>query len=153
MTQDTILKKIRIECEVLENGSIPSKAHYSDAGFDLYATSDMSVLPGEIIKHPLNIKLKLPENCYMEITSKSGNGVKGLLVYAGIIDEGYRGVINVVAHNLSDKVLEFKKGAKIAQLIYHPYNKNVYIEQVDSVQSDTDRGSGGFGSTGSFKKE
>ena len=142
-----------IKCEVLEDGTLPQKAHFSDAGYDLFATSDITIAPGEIIKHPLNIKLQLPENCYMEITSKSGNGVRGLLVYAGIIDEAYRGVINVVAHNLTNSPLEFKKGAKLAQLIYHPYTKWTQFKQVDKVEENTERGSGGFGSSGAFKKD
>jgi dUTP pyrophosphatase len=145
------MKEVKIiKCEVLEGGSLPVKAHYSDAGYDLFATSDIVVAPGEIIKHPLNVKLQLPDDCYMEIASKSGNGVKGLLVYAGIIDEDYRGVINVVAHNLSEKPLEFKKGAKLAQLLFHPYTKHTVIMNVEKVDTNTKRGTGGFGSTGQF---
>ena len=89
----------------------------------------------------------------MEITSKSGNGIKGLLVYAGIIDEAYRGVINVIATNISKNTLTFKKNQKVAQLIYHPYTKYTSIVQVDKIDENTERGAGGFGSSGSFKKE
>lgn len=142
-----------IKCEVLDGGSLPQKAHTSDAGYDLFASSDISLEPGEILKHPLNIKLHLPENCYMEITSKSGNGIKGLLVYAGIIDEAYRGVINVIATNISNNTLTFKKNQKVAQLIYHPYTKYTSIVQVDKIDENTERGTGAFGSSGSFKKE
>ena len=137
-------------CEVGTDGKLPQKANKTDAGFDLYATSDITVLPGQIIKHPLNIKLNIPQSSYLEITSKSGNGVKGLLVYAGIIDEGYRGTVHVVATNISDKPLEFKKHSKIAQMIIHPYSSDVEIVAVESVSTDTERGSGGFGSSGQF---
>jgi dUTP pyrophosphatase len=137
-----------IKCEVLEDGRLPEKANMSDAGSDVFATSDIIIPPRGIIKHPLNIKLELPDNCYMEITSKSGNGSRGLLVYAGIIDEEYRGIVHVVAHNLTDQPLEFKKGHKLAQMIYHPYTKWTAFKQVDKVDPNTKRGAGGFGSTG-----
>ncbi len=137
-----------IKCEVLEGGRLPNKAHQSDAGYDVFATSDIILKPGELLKHPLNIKLQLPDDSYMEITSKSGNGSKGLLVYAGIIDEAYRGIVHVVATNISDKTLTFPAGAKLAQMILHPYTKHTLIVQVASVDTDTERGAGGFGSTG-----
>lgn len=160
-----MITDIAIQVEVCEGGKLPTKAHVEDAGYDLYATSDFIVKPGEIVKHPLNVKLQLPYSSYAEITSKSGNGVKGLLVYAGIIDEGYRGVINVVMTNIlrpsffsqlkylfkKDKPwnLQFKSGMKLSQLIVHPYTSNWVLIQVNKVGGNTSRGSGGFGSSGS----
>lgn len=155
-----------IKVQLAENGQLPVKAHKSDAGFDLFAASDFSVLPGQIVKHAVNVKLQLPESTYAEITSKSGNGSKGLLVYAGIIDEGYRGIIHVVMTNLNHtpyttwvdgfqrqillpgETLHFKKGQKIAQMIMHPYSSDYTIEQVDKLDENTSRGAGGFGSSG-----
>jgi dUTP pyrophosphatase len=138
----------RIGVEVMENGTLPCKAHKTDAGFDLFATEDVVVKNGKITKHPLNIKLELPEGTYAEITSKSGLGVKGLLVYAGIIDEGYRGVVHVVCTNHNDEQdVTIKKGEKIAQMIVHPYSAEYFLEQVEGVSDNTDRGAGGFGST------
>lgn len=140
----------RIEVEVMEDGQLPCKAHKTDAGFDLFATEDMEFSFGQGIKHPLNIKMKLPEGSYAQITSKSGLGSKGLLVYAGIIDESYRGIPHVVgAHIRSDlPPIKIKKGTKIAQLIMHPYSPSYYMAEVDEVSEDTDRGDGGFGSSG-----
>lgn len=155
-----------IKVQLGEGGQLPLKAHKSDAGFDLFASADFSVSPGQIVKHPLNIKLQLPESTYAEITSKSGNGSKGLLVYAGIIDEGYRGIIHVVMTNLNHvpyttwvdgfqrnillagEVLHFKKGQKIAQMILHPYSSDYELELVDQLDENTSRGAGGFGSSG-----
>lgn len=157
-------KTVKVKLE--ENGQMPVKAHKSDAGFDLFATSDFSVLPGQIVKHPINVRVQLPESTYAEITSKSGNGSKGLLVYAGIIDEGYRGIIHVVMTNLNHvphttwvdgfqrnillagEVLHFKKGQKIAQMILHPYSSDYELELVDQLDENTSRGSGAFGSSG-----
>jgi len=151
-----------IKVEVLEGGKMPTKAHTTDAGWDLYATEDITIYPGQVMKHPLNIRLELPSNTWAEITSKSGLGAKGLLVYAGVIDQAYRGIPHVVFTNLwliqgldEDGVplmrvqpIVIKKGEKLAQLILNPYSDNFYMTQVDKVSTDTDRGSDGFGSSG-----
>jgi len=152
----------RIEVQVEEGGALPSKVRESDAGFDLFATEDIALYPGQSGKTPLNIRLKLPENTYAEITTKSGLGSRGHSVRAGIIDEEYRGVINVIHANVRliegldedglplmyTEPLVIKKGEKIAQLIIHPYSKHYFIEQVTAVDTNTSRGEGGFGSTG-----
>jgi dUTP pyrophosphatase len=151
-----------IKVEVLEGGKMPTKAHSTDAGFDLYATSDIVIYPGQVMKHPLNIKMELPLGTWAEITSKSGLGSKGLLVYAGVIDQAYRGIPHVVFTNLwvIDQVdaegfplmrttpIVIKKGEKLAQMILNPYSDQFYLTQVDRVSEDTDRGAGGFGSSG-----
>ena len=155
-----------VKCKILDGGQMPIKAHKTDAGFDLFAVQDFTVSSGEIVKQPVNVQLQLPESTYAEITSKSGNGSKGLLVYAGIIDAGYRGTIHVVMTNLNHsqvktwvngyeknvlvagETLTFKKGQKIAQMILHPYSSDYLLEQVDHLDENTSRGQGGFGSSG-----
>lgn len=153
----------KIEVEVLNGGKLPFKANATDAGFDLYATDDVTIYPGQVQKHPLNIKLKLPKGTWGEITSKSGLGSKGLLVYAGVIDQEYRGIPHVVMSNIwvmqeigpdgyplmRVEPIIVKKGEKLAQLIMSPYSPEYYIEQVETVDTNTSRGTGGFGSTGS----
>lgn len=151
-----------IKVEVLEGGTMPTKAHATDAGFDLYATEDITIYPGQVMKHPLNIRLELPKNSWAEITSKSGLGAKGLMVYAGVIDQAYRGIPHVVFTNLwiIDQIDEqgfplmrtnpivIKKGEKLAQLIMNPYNESFHMTQVDKVLTESERGAGGFGSSG-----
>lgn len=140
-----------IGVEILDGGKLPSKANHNDAGFDLYATSDFDIKQGEVIKHPLNIKLELTSNTYGEITTKSGLGSKGILVYAGIIDEGYRGIVHVILTKLNEGTMSIKKGQKLAQMIIHPYGSaDFQMTQVESVDANTSRGSGGFGSSGAF---
>lgn len=152
----------RIEVKVEDGGKLPHKVRVSDAGFDLFATEDITLYPGQSGKTPLNVRLKLPINTYAEITTKSGLGSKGHSVRAGIIDEEYRGVINVIHSNvaliagidpegfplMNTEPLVIKKGDKIAQLIMHPYNKQYFIEEVQEIDTNTSRGEGGFGSTG-----
>jgi len=152
----------KIEVEVLEGGKLPCKANATDAGFDLYATDDITIYPGQVMKHPLNIRMKLPAGTWGNITSKSGLGAKGLLVYAGVIDEGYRGIPHVVMSNINiiqeidpqgfplmrTTPIVIKKGEKLAQLIMNPHSPEFYIEPVASVDTNTSRGTGGFGSSG-----
>jgi len=137
-----------IQVEVLEGGTKPHKAHPTDAGFDLYATYDIEIMPGEILKHPLNIRMKLPRGTYAQIESKSGLGSKGLLVYAGVIDETYRGIPHDIGVNLGKESIVIKAGAKLAQMTMRQHSNEFYMWQVESVDTDTDRGTGGFGSTG-----
>lgn len=138
----------KIDVVVEDGGMVPVKAHMSDAGFDVYATRDICINFGEIIKEPLNIRIALPKGTYAQITTKSGLGSKGMLVYAGIIDAGYRGIVHVIATNLNkDKPIIINKGAKLAQMIIHPFNDQYYMNHVDSLDLNTDRGEGGFGST------
>ncbi len=166
--QDAIRKHIedlkkqmfRIQVEVLDGGKLPFKGRQSDAGFDVYATSDFDLYPGTVVKHPLNIRMKLPKGTWGEITTKSGLGAKGQLVYAGVIDEEYRGIPHVIMTNVNmvyddgltqeirDNPIHFSKGDKLAQLIMNPYCDQFYIEQVESVDLNTSRSEGGFGSTG-----
>lgn len=151
-----------IQCEVLEGGKLPSKKNASDAGFDLFAVEDVVIYPGQSQKVPLNIRLKLPKGTWANITGKSGLGAQGLLVHAGVIDQDYRGIPHVVMANVNliERVDEegypimrvtpiiVKKGEKLAQLIMNPYSPHFYLKQVEAVDTNTDRGEGGFGSTG-----
>jgi dUTP pyrophosphatase len=160
--QKLVEETFKIEVKVEEGGRLPFKVRQSDAGFDLFATEDINLYPGQSGKTPLNIRLKLPENTYAEITTKSGLGSRGHSVRAGIIDEEYRGVINVIHSNVAliegldeqglplmfTHPLVIKKGDKLAQLIIHPYSKHYYIEEVQDMDMNTSRGEGGFGSTG-----
>lgn len=157
---------LKIEVEVLDDGKLPSKAHITDAGFDVYATEDITLYPGQILKHPLNIRMKLPVGTWARIETKSGLGAKGMLVYAGVVDETYRGIPHVIATNMNwgstpfidedgkpnlmmdPKPIVVKKGEKLAQITMNNHSNDFYIVQVDNVDTNTSRGEGGFGSSG-----
>ena len=152
----------KIEVKVESGGKLPSKVRQSDAGFDLYATSDITIYPGQVVKHPINVRFKLPAGTWAEVTSKSGLGAKGLLIYAGVIDEEYRGIVHVIMSNINliegldsegiplmrTQPIVVKAGEKLAQLIMNPYNSSFFITQVEELDMNTSRGDGGFGSTG-----
>src|SRR5665213_1089228 len=91
----------KIEVEVMDGGKLPCKAHKTDAGFDVFATDDIILCPGQVIKHPLNVRMKLPQGTWARIETKSGLGSKGHFVYAGVIDETYRGVPHAIMTNLN----------------------------------------------------
>lgn len=152
----------KIEVKVEEGGKLPFKKNPTDAGFDVFATEDIVLYPGQVKKHPLNIRLKLPKGTWAEITTKSGLGAKGQLVYAGVIDEEYRGIVHVIMTNVNiiqeldpdglplmrTEPIIIKKGEKVAQMIMNPYNSQFFVEQVEDLDLNTSRGEGGFGSTG-----
>lgn len=151
----------KIEVEVMEGGKLPTKAHRTDAGFDVYATEDITLHSGQILKHPLNIRLKLPAGTWARIETKSGLGSKGHFVYAGVIDESYRGIPHVIMTNLKtitdDGIvshchphndIHISKGEKLAQITMNPHSNEFFIEQVDKVDTNTDRAEKGFGSSG-----
>jgi dUTP pyrophosphatase len=170
INKDHVMAEIRrmnqrmheIQIKVDEGGTLPFKSRPSDAGFDVYATSDITIYPGQVVKHPLNIRMHLPVGTWAEVTSKSGLGAKGLLVYAGVIDEEYRGVVHVIMSNINviqsvdsegfplmrTEPIVIKKGDKLAQFIMNPYNSSFYVTEVQELDMNTSRGEGGFGSTG-----
>src|ERR1700677_2371277 len=101
ITLDTSHDEILVE--VLEGGKLPTKANSNDAGFDVYATEDIVLYPGQVKKHPLNIRLNLPPGAWARIETKSGLDRKGMMVWAGVIDEGYRGIPHVIMSNIKLK--------------------------------------------------
>lgn len=137
-----------IKCQVLDGGRVPEKANPNDAGFDVFATEDIVIRKGEMTKHPLNIKMEIPKGSYLHLHVKSGLGSKGMAITSCVVDEGYRGIPHVVATCLVDEPIIIKKGQKLAQLVPYPFSTNYYFEQVEAVDENTNRGAGGFGSTG-----
>jgi len=137
-----------VRIQVLDGGKLPVKAHKTDAGFDLFATKDIVFERGKVTKHPLGFRMELPAGTYAHIKGKSGLGCRGLSLLAEIVDESYRGEPNVVATNIVDEPIHIKAGNKVCQMIIHPFGPDYTIEQVLLVDENTDRGAGGFGSSG-----
>ena len=147
---------------MLDKGAIlPTRAHETDAGLDLYTPFDCNVLPskgndifggffdsGEIgsVTIDTGVHVEIPKGYVGFIKSKSGLMVKAGLTADGTIDSGYTGSIVVKLFNHTSNDYRFKAGEKIAQLVILPII-TPDLEVVDSLE-DTERGSGGFGSTG-----
>lgn len=133
---------------VSETAKLPTKAHSGDAGWDLYAASDTPIIkPGTRALIPIGWKIRIPEGYYGHIADRSGNSWKlGLHVLGGIIDSGYRGQVKVILVNLGANTISLNSDDKIAQMVITKIHTGGLVE-VDGLD-DTERGEGGFGSSG-----
>jgi len=120
-----------------------------DSGFDLRADNDYTVAPGGTIIVKTGIKVAVPKEYELQIRTRSGSPVKRGFVVAnspGTVDSGYRGEVGVIIHNISDAYVEIDAGERIAQGVICPVYQADFI-MVDELD-ETDRGEGGFNSTG-----
>lgn len=131
---------------VLDHGAImPERAHETDAGLDLF-TPGTVLLKGKTRKSiDTGVHVQIPAGFVGLLTSKSGLMARGV-TSSGTIDSGYTGSIKAVLYNHSEVPVIFERGQKITQLVLLPI-LTPELEVVD-VLEDTDRGDGGFGSTG-----
>ena len=164
---------VRIPCELTEGTTLPTYAHTTDAGMDLYSSAEYTIAPGETIIIPTGIKAAIPEGYALLIQPRSGQSAKTKLRIAntpGLIDAGYRDEIGVIVENIEppfkDIDYEFDStgnihiksilhgqsytiapGQRFAQmrLVQVPKAEFVQVESVGEIGED--RG-GGFGSTG-----
>ncbi|WP_408934977.1 dUTP diphosphatase [Corynebacterium marquesiae] len=127
-------------------GYLPIRAHDTDAGLDLFTPKAVSLPAGAIVKVELGIAAQFPPATYGKIEGRSSLAARGVDILGGVVDQGYRGEIAVVLKNNSDFRLEFNRGDRIAQLIVQPYVAEM-SERANELD-DTERGAGGFGSTG-----
>src|SRR6056300_1270811 len=126
---------------------LPLRASGGSVGYDLYSNENVCVPIGARALVSTGIAIVLPSGTYGRISPRSGLAVKkGIQVGAGVIDPDYTGEIKVVLFNHGDKDFEVKKGDRIAQLILERC-ETPEVEEVGTVE-DTERGAGGFGSTG-----
>lgn len=132
---------------VLDKGAVmPTRAHESDAGLDLYARERRPIRAGQSAVFDTGVHIELPPGTVGMIKSKSGLNVKHGLISEGVIDVGYTGSICVKLYNLSDRDYIVEIGDKISQLVIMPI-LTPELELVDELKP-TVRGNGGFGSTG-----
>ena len=133
------------------NAILPTYGSVEAAGADLYACleSPVTIEPGETVWIPTGIALEVPKGCAGLVYARSSMGVKRGLAPAnkvGVIDSDYRGEIRVVLLNHGKQTQMVEHGERVAQFLITPVLTPAYME-VESL-SDTDRGAGGFGSTG-----
>ncbi|UZD72361.1 dUTP diphosphatase [Bacillus siamensis] len=161
---------------------IPAYGHATDAGFNLVAAEDVIIEPGETTCVPTGLAFEIPEGYEMQIRPRSGITLKTpLRVQLGTVDSGYRGEVGVIVDNIAEyrnslgeelfrksfdtidgdlsptdgmfnvKTYLIRKGDRIAQAVIKPVEQVVFTE-VDAL-GDSDRGAGGFGSSGVTAKE
>ena len=133
----------------LDTGAtMPTRAHATDAGLDLYARDTQIVPARESAKFDTGVHVELPAGTVGMLKSKSGLNVKFGLTSEGVIDVGYTGSIVVKLYNNSGRDYKVNAGDKISQLVIMPILTPT-LELVEDLD-DTERGAGGFGSTGKF---
>ncbi|MGE3181393.1 MAG: dUTP diphosphatase [Phycisphaerae bacterium] len=132
---------------------LPIPAYMTDhaAGMDLYAANaePITIAPGEIKLVPTGLTVEIPKGYEGQVRMRSGLALKhGLCLpnAPGTIDSDYRGELNVICGNISQTPFTVERGTRIAQLVIAKYER-VHVEEVEKL-SETARGAGGFGHTG-----
>ncbi len=127
----------------------PRKAHHDDAAYDLRANAPLALPPGQVKLVPTGLFLELPEGFEAQVRPRSGLALKhgiSVLNSPGTIDAGYRGEVGIILLNTGAHEFQIQRGDRIAQMVIHklPEVELVRVEQINETQ----RGAGGFGSTG-----
>lgn len=150
------LKGVNGDVEVEYNDiKLPTKKHDNDAGYDGYVCfpdgfeTEETIQPGETKKIPLGICYEIPDGYEIQLRPRSGNTGDRINVGLGTLDAGYRGIIKANVSNDSDKPYTVKQHERICQLIVQKVEPSVMVlAGDDEVIGTTERGTGGFGSTG-----
>lgn len=139
-----MFKKLKV---MLDKGAyMPTRAHREDAGLDLYSPEDTWLFERSRVTIDTGVHAAIPKGYVGFLKSKSGLNVKSSIVSEGVIDSGYTGSIRVKLYNHGDVPVKIMKGMKISQLVILPVATPVCVEVFE--MKDTERGTGGFGSTG-----
>ena len=128
---------------------LPAYAHPSDAGMDVRSVEDLTIAPGKRALVHTGLVMLLPPMYEAQVRPRSGLALKSgvtVLNTPGTIDSGYRGEVGVILANFGDADFHVRKGDKIAQIVIAPVTQPEIVETTEV--DETDRGSGGFGSTG-----
>ncbi len=145
-----MIEMLKVKIQRLDNSlPLPSYKTPFSAGMDLYSRIDVVLKRGEITLVPTGIAISLPEGYEAQIRPRSGLALKHgltLLNTPGTIDADYRGEIALIMINVGKEDFVVEKGMRLAQMVITRYEK-VEFEEVDALP-DSQRGTGGFGSTG-----
>ena len=138
---------MKINVVLDKNAKLPQKAHNVDAGFDLFSKESKIIRARSHETFDTGVHMEIPEGYVGFLKSKSGLNVKFNLTSEGVIDCGYTGSIIVKIYNHGDQDYIVAKGDKITQIVILPIPE-VELNLVDELNTYTERGSNGFGSTG-----
>lgn len=146
-TNDKYYDNRSISCMRFDpKAKLPVRAHLEDAGADLYAAESLEILPGESALVTTGIGVKIPRGYAGFIDPRSSMRLKGLTTHGtGICDSSYRGPLKVFIHNMGDDCFKIEAyETRIGQLTIVP----IVLATFEDTWNDTERGFGGFGSTG-----
>lgn len=134
----------------LDKGAFaPRRAFPSDAGMDLFAMESKDIIPYGSETFRTGVHVELPKDTALLLVSKSGLNVKHDITSQGLIDQNYRGEIMVKLYNHGGNTFHVERGMKISQMVLIDVRFDE-VEYVDELDTNTDRGESGFGSTGLF---
>ena len=137
-------------CKINDSAMLPVYAHNTDAGADVFANETLLIEGNSTAVIKTGLKVIIPTGYEIQIRPRSGMSLNTPLRIAnapGTIDSSFRGEIGIIVHNTSNEPIEIKTGMKIAQMVIAE-TPMILWEEVSEVEDDTERGSGGFGSTG-----
>jgi dUTP pyrophosphatase len=145
----TVVAKVKIKFKTVEGVSLPEYSTSGSSGMDVRSVIDCIIEPGSWVAVSTGLYPEIPEGYEIQVRSRSGLAFKnGIFVLnsPGTVDADYRGEIKVILANMGKSSFPVSKGDRIAQLVLSPVVQ-ADISHADEI-SETERGSGGFGSTG-----
>jgi len=136
----------QIACQLQPGARLPERQHPSDAGADLFSLENYEIYPNEQKLIDTGIAIKIPRGFAGFIFNRSSQGKKAITIphSVGVIDSDYRGNLKVLLKNNSEDPYKITAGDRIAQLVI----QRVELPTFYDAWNDTQRGTGGFGSTG-----
>ena len=146
---ETKIVEVKIKLEPECSGFFPKKAHPDDAGYDLYSRIDVEMVPMSGTAVPVGFAMELPSGYEAQIRPRSGLAAKHHITVTnspGTVDANYRGEVNAILYNLGKEPFTIKRGDRIAQMVICKLPE-IELQEVTAL-SESDRGTGGFGSTG-----
>lgn len=144
MTSEPVRFNVHPLREVEEPWKLPERKHGHDAGYDLYLPEQIVLTPKPTM-FKLGFAMSIPPGYEAQIRPRSSSALRGVFIQHGTIDCNYRGEVGFVAWSMFHR-LRLDAGDRVAQLVIAPI-ANSFIQVCDSLD-ETDRGEGGFGSTG-----
>ena len=140
---------MKVRFKLLDNfhAKLPVYKHPGDSGMDVFATEERYLRPGEHAMFSLGIAAEIPAGYELQVRPRSGLASNGVIAAFGTIDCKYRGEIKVNLFNHGSSTYRVAVGDRIAQLVLSPVTCAEIVE-TDTIDEATERGTGGFGSTG-----
>jgi dUTP pyrophosphatase len=145
------MSEVIVPIQIEEGGSLPEYATEGAAGMDLRAKEDVSLQPLERKLVGTGLRMAIPAGYEAQVRPRSGLALRlglSMVNAPGTIDSDYRGEIGVLLINLGSEPVHLEKGERVAQLVIAPVARAKLVRREDLDEQSTDRGEGGFGSTG-----
>jgi dUTP pyrophosphatase len=146
-----MMNTVEVLVQVAPEGQMPVYSSSEAAGMDLCASAPVELGPGERKLVPTGLRMVIPTGYEGQVRPRSGLALKkgiGIVNAPGTIDSDYRGEIGVILINWSNSIVKLEKGERIAQMVVCPVTRAALREIPDVTAYTTERGEGGFGSTG-----